>query len=74
MGTTSQNKITLDDIESKIRNIDRQLTGTVKKYSDGASKTGAMSIAGMGLLILLAYLIGRKNGRLKSTVVEIRRK
>ncbi len=74
MNESTENKITLSDIESKIRNIDKQLTGTVKQYSDGAAKTGAISIVGIGILIILAYLIGRKSGRLKSTFVEIRRK
>ena len=54
MNESTENKITLSDIESKIRNIDKQLTGTVKQYSDGAAKTGAISIVGIGILIILA--------------------
>jgi hypothetical protein len=74
MSDQLQKKITLEDIESKIRGIDKQISGTVKQYSEGAGKTGAISIVGIGVLIILAYLMGRKSGRLKSTFVEIRRK
>lgn len=63
-------RITRDDIEAKLR----QLVGQVEKPLDAAKPgigVGAV-VAAFGVLVI-AYLIGTRRGRLRSTVVEIRR-
>jgi hypothetical protein len=63
-------KITRDDIESKLRELQGDVTDRVV-----ASKQKIIMIAaGAGTaVLLLTYLIGRRAGRKKTTVVEIRR-
>jgi hypothetical protein len=62
--------ITRADIEAKLREIQ----GGTEVGGDAAK--GAGIAAGLGLLlltILVAYLLGRRKGRKRRTVVEIRR-
>ena len=68
--TPPEQKITRDQIEAKIRDI----TGGVTDEVEGA-KSQALTI---GLAVAVAsiavvYLIGRRRGRRKSTIVEVRR-
>jgi hypothetical protein len=58
------------DIESKLREIRGEVDSTAT-----AAKPAAMAIAGAAVVLLLAgaYVLGRRKGRKKSTVVEIRR-
>ena len=67
---TDDRKITRDDIESKLREIRGEVDSTAT-----AAKPAAMAIAGAAVVLLLAgaYVLGRRKGRKKSTVVEIRR-
>ena len=66
-GTT---KITRDDIEAKLREI----SGEVDEEVDEA-KPKLVAIGGAVALIVLlgAYLLGRRAGRKRSAVIEIRR-
>jgi hypothetical protein len=66
----SSRPITRDDIEAKLRQIQR------------GSEVGADAARGAGLvgglavtvaLVVVAYLLGRRRGRRRRTVVEIRR-
>jgi hypothetical protein len=62
--------VTKADIEAKLRDI----KGDVDETTDSAKPIiEAVAIGGVILLILLAYLLGRRKGKKKSTVVEIRR-
>lgn len=63
-------RITRDDIEAKLR----QVAGGVEDQVDQAKPTlvGAAA-AGLLVAVLLAYLLGRRGGRKRSAVVEIRR-
>ena len=58
------------DIESKLREIRGEVDSTAT-----AAKPAAMAVAGAAVVLLLAgaYLLGRRKGKKKSTVVEIRR-
>ncbi len=70
MSSDIPRRITRDDIEAKLR----QLMGQVEKPLDVARPSlgvGAV-VAGFGLLVIV-YWIGARKGRLRSTVVEIRR-
>ena len=62
--------ISRSDIESKLREIRGEVDSTA-----GAAKPAAMAIAGVAVVLVIgaAYLLGRRKGKKKSTVVEIRR-
>ncbi len=63
-------KITRDDLESSFRAV----KGDVDQRALLAKENGKpYAIAGAVLLLLLTYLIGRRVGKRKSTIVEIRR-
>jgi hypothetical protein len=62
--------VTKADIEAKLREI----KGDVDETTDNAKPIiEAVAIGGVILLILLAYFLGRRKGKKRSTVVEIRR-
>ena len=66
----SGGRISRDDIEAKLR----QLSGGVDEQVEAAKPTlvgGA--VAGVILIALVAYLLGRRRGKARSAVVEIRR-
>jgi hypothetical protein len=62
--------ITRDDIERKLRDmsgdIDERVEAARPKLITGA-------IGGVLLLVLIAYLLGRRGGRARSAIVEIRK-
>lgn len=64
-------KITPDDIEGKLR----ELQGEVDLYADEARSyaltVGIVVVAGA---VVVAFWLGRRRGKRKSTVVEIRRR
>ncbi len=63
-------RITRKDIEEKIRS----LTGEVEDQVTAARPALIGTGAGVAVLLLLvAYLLGRRSGHQKSAVVEIRR-
>jgi hypothetical protein len=65
-----QDRITRDDLEDKFR----QLEGDAREQVESARSaliTGGV-VAAL-LVLLLAYLLGTRKGRKRSTVVEIRR-
>ena len=66
----SQTRISRDDIESKLR----ALQGDVQNKVDDR-KSGIVAVAGViGVVVVVAfYLLGRRAGRRRSSVVEIRR-
>jgi hypothetical protein len=63
-------KITRGDIEAKLH----EMQGEVQESAE-AAKTPIMAIAGgvAVAVVLLAFLLVKRRGRRKSTVVEIRR-
>ncbi len=69
-GPDSKGPVTKADIEAKLREI----KGEVDEDVEGAKPIVEMvAIGGVILLILLAYFLGRRKGKKKTTVVEIRR-
>ena len=68
--TEHKGTITRDDIESKLR----ELRGEVADVGN-ASKTYALAagVAALTLLVGGAYLLGRRKGKKRATIVEIRR-
>jgi hypothetical protein len=67
---STNGKITRADIENKLH----EMRGEVEESAQ-AAKTPIMAIAGgvAVAVILVAFLLGKRRGRRKSTVVEIRR-
>lgn len=63
-------KITIDDVEDRFRSLQSGATGAVK----GAAppKIGA-AVAVVVLFLLAIYFLGRRRGRKRATVLEIRR-
>jgi hypothetical protein len=67
---TQPKNITRSDIESKLR----ELQGEVDENLDSARSVGL--VAGLGaavVLILIAYILGRRKGKKRAMVLEIRR-
>ncbi len=63
-------KITPQDIENKLR----ALQGDVQDKVDDKKSTIASVAAGGGIVLLLIFfLLGKRSGKKRSTVVEIRR-
>ncbi|MFZ0664948.1 MAG: hypothetical protein WAM97_04280 [Acidimicrobiales bacterium] len=66
----AQKKITRDDIEAKLRevagDVDTQVEAAKPKIIGGAVAVGLITI-------LVVYLLGRRSGKKRSAVVEIRR-
>jgi hypothetical protein len=67
---TSARGVTRGDIERKLDEIREAERAQADK---ARSKAVPVIIAGVVLTILLAYLLGRRRGRKKTTIVEIRR-
>ena len=66
----SGQKITRDDIEKKLR----QIQTSTEAGADAARGAGMAGIVAAGLVVVIvAYLLGRRRGRKRRTVVEIRR-
>ncbi len=58
------------DIESKLR----QIRGEVETAATAAKPAGMAIAAGIAVVVVAAvFLLGRRSGKKKSTVVEIRR-
>lgn len=66
----SERKITRGDIEHKLR----EMRGDVEETAQ-ESKTPILAIAGgvAVAIVVVAFLLGKRRGRRRSTVVEIRR-
>lgn len=68
--TEARERITRDDLEAKFRELTGEVGGQVE-----AARPQMLTVAAAGVLlaVVLAYLLGRRSGRKRSTVVEIRR-
>ena len=66
----AQRQITRGDLERKFRDIQDDVQG---KVDDKKSTIKSAAIAGGIVVLLLMYLLGRRSGRKKTTLVEIRR-
>jgi len=63
-------KITRDDLEAKLR----QVVGEVDDRVDEARPSiVAGAVVVVAVVAVLAYLLGRRSGKIRSAVVEIRR-
>lgn len=63
-------RVTRADIEAKLRD----LRGDLEDTEDVVKEAGkGVAVGGIILLLILVFLFGKRRGRRKSTVVEIRR-
>ena len=70
MATDVQQPVTRSDIEAKLREIKGEVdttTTTAKPYAIAAAAVLAVAVVG------IAYAMGRRKGKKKTTLVEIRR-
>ncbi len=65
-----QGRITRADIEAKLREMRGEVVETAE-----AARTPILAIAGgvAVAIVIVAFMLGKRRGRRKSTVVEIRR-
>ena len=65
-----QTKITRGDLESKFR----AFQGDIQSKVDDKKQTLIAASAGVGMFLMLVFfLLGRRSGKKKTTLVEIRR-
>jgi hypothetical protein len=68
--TAPAKRITRDDIESKMR----ELQGDVDTNIESARTIGLAAGIGVTIvLVLFAYVLGRRRGKQRQTILEIRR-
>jgi hypothetical protein len=68
--TSADDPVTPDDIEAKLRDI---FDGAREEVGEARSQlTTVLGIIAI-LIVLLSYVLGRRTGRKRSTVVEVRR-
>jgi hypothetical protein len=63
-------RITIDDIESRFRDLAGTTTASVQRAKTPIVGGG---VAAVILLMLLLYLLGKRQGRKRASVLEIRR-
>ncbi len=68
--TTPSDPITRDDLERRFRAVQDGVKGRVE---DKRSTLFTVAAAGGLVLVLVVFLLGRKSGKKKTTLVEIRR-
>ena len=68
--STSRDRITRSDLEDKFR----ELEGGAREQVESARSTVVTAgVVAALILLLLAYLLGTRKGKKRSTIVEIRR-
>ena len=70
MADQAADRVTPEQIEAKLRGIKSDLEG---QAATAKVKAIPFAVGGGLLLLLLVYLMGKRVGKKKSTVVEIRR-
>jgi hypothetical protein len=63
-------RITQDDLEAKFRELVEDVRG---EASSAKSTIAAVGIVLAAIVLLIAFLLGRRGGRKRTTIVEIRR-
>jgi hypothetical protein len=67
---TGDDRITPDDIESKFRELSGDVDDFGAEVRSVAVTVGAVAVT---VVVVVAFWLGRRRGRRKATVVEIRR-
>jgi hypothetical protein len=67
---TAPTKVTRDDIENRLRALQ---TGVTERVEATKGKIIAGAAAAGVVMLVIAFLLGKRKGKKKTTVVEIRR-
>lgn len=67
---TAAERITRDDIESKFRELEGEASATAQQARSYALAAAAVVVVGIATV---AFVLGRRKGRKRTTVVEIKR-
>jgi cytochrome c-type biogenesis protein CcmH/NrfG len=70
MSASSTGTVTRDDIEAKLRQLRGEVDSVGERAKGGAVVAGAVAAVA---ILATVYLLGRRKGRKRTTVVEIRR-
>ena len=70
MSTRTPNRITIDQIESKLREVAAPVEERVEQ---ARSMAPVIAVAIGATLVIAAYLLGRRRGKKRTPVIEIRR-
>lgn len=70
MSATAERPVTRDDLERKLRELKGEVSETAQSATTTLVAVGAAAVMGV---VAVAYLLGRRRGRIRSTVVEVRR-
>jgi len=62
--------ITADDLRNKLQGLQGELQG---KVDDQKTTIASVAAGGAMMLMILFFLLGKRSGRKKSAIVEIRR-
>ena len=69
-GDGPRKKVTRADLEAKLTQIDAELTDTGEAVKP---KALAIGVGALVVILILAFLLGRRKGKLATTIVEVRR-
>lgn len=67
---TATGNVTRDDIEDKLRELRGEVDSVGEKAKGGAVVVGAVAAVA---ILATVYLLGRRKGKARTTVVEVRR-
>jgi hypothetical protein len=70
MTSASARPITRDDLEAKLRELQGEVEETKESVLSTALTVGAVVLVGV---VAVAFLLGRRKGRRRTTLVEVRR-
>jgi len=69
-GGPAKPKVTPADLEAKLTEINAELSDTGEAVKPTAM---AIGIGALVVILILAFVLGRRKGQLRSTIVEVRR-
>lgn len=69
-GDRRPGKVTRADLEAKLTEIDAELSDTGEAIKP---KAMAFGVGALVLILILAFVLGRRKGKMTSTIVEVRR-
>lgn len=70
---TDRRKITRDDLEAKFKALQDDVTEITEITETKKSSITVLAVAGIAVGLLTAYLLGRRGGKRRRGVIEIRR-
>jgi hypothetical protein len=70
VSTGAEKRITRDDLEAKFRELEGEVTESKDKVVSTAVAVGAAVLV---VVVAAAFLMGRRKGKKRTTIVEVRR-